>query len=278
MLKDFQIFEKDNLLDKYFFINSINDYSEYKYTNIINIDTKEKYFNDKRIEITNQYKLNNDLIIKKLNINYKSSIKGDKLLISDKCSILDDKNYDKISGLMKFPDKFGISSEDYTKGIDSNIKYTFSILNINFYNDNSEKIYKELIDKCFDKSDYELLPINIKLGTISKDHFIHIISFNELGFGYELLNLNKDKYFICADKSKNIKYIKKIDFNNITSSDEIEVSLYIDEITLYIYLLFIDNNEVIYIVSQRKNFERANCSFIINKRFEFLENSIKNIR
>ena len=61
--------------------------------------------------------------------------------------------------------------------------------------------------------------------------------------------------------------MKKIDFVKMVQSD-VEVSLHVDSKSNYVYLVFKNEGEIIYIVSQRSNLNTANCSFINNKNPE----------
>ena len=53
--------------------------------------------------------------------------------VDGKSSVGDDKLYDAITGIMKFPQELGLVSADFTKGIDSNMKYALNnVLDIKF--------------------------------------------------------------------------------------------------------------------------------------------------
>jgi hypothetical protein len=54
--------------------------------------------------------------------------------VDGKSSVGDDKLYDAITGVMKFPQELGLVSTDFTKGIDSNMKYALNnVLDIKFF-------------------------------------------------------------------------------------------------------------------------------------------------
>ena len=275
MAKDYKMFEDDNLNDKDYIIESLNQTGEH-FQEMISIDSKVRTeFSSKRDEVTNKFKEN---YRGNFNPDKRSSIKGDKLLSGDKLVILDDKNYDRITGLMKFPTELGLSSDDYTKGIDSNIKYSLEILDIDFSTPEAEKIFDFVKQQVYKTGRYKKLqPINIQLGTISSDQFSHFISYNELGFCYDGYKLSKEKYFICANRSDRYKYLKHIDFTQMTDGSAVEVGLNIDTRFNYVYLTFKNAGEVIYIVSQRHSLDRANCSFMPNSKFKILEHSKKSI-
>lgn len=268
-------FEQSNILDKAHFINEANSYFNDIFVDIEDIDTKKinKFNADRKKAAANMPK--NEFGFR---CHFKSAARGDKKLIRSNglSSVGDDKFYDAISGLMKFPKELGLNSIDFTKGIDSNLKYALNnVLDINFFNVEAKQTYDSLRQKVYQKgSKSNLDAINIKLGTISSENFAHFISYNEIGFAYQELNLEQEKFFICANVKEGYKYMKKIDFKSMTNGD-VTVSLYIDSVSHYVYLVFENNNEVVYIVSQRSNLDTANCSFINNSKFTIIENSKK---
>ena len=84
MAKDYKMFEDDNLNDKDYIIESLNQTGEH-FQEMISIDSKVRTeFSSKRDEVTNKFKEN---YRGNFNPDKRSSIKGDKLLSGDKLEI-----------------------------------------------------------------------------------------------------------------------------------------------------------------------------------------------
>ena len=58
---------------------------------------------------------------------------------------------------------------------------------------------------------------------------------------------------------------------------DFELSLFILLIELFLDIILYIEGEVVYMVSQRRNLNTANCSFINNKKFTILENTKKSL-
>jgi len=290
---NYEKFEIDNLIDSPFFIEKLNENkSDKTYIDIISIDSKKAKTNNVIRELRASLKENflnkiktgekNWLVDYSINVN--SLLRGDKLLRADDgtTSTMDDKDYEKISSRFKFPSNYGLDINQYMKGIDSNVRYTLALLDINFYSDETKEIYKNLSDKMLaaNKKSFEIQqPINTKLGTISKEHFTHIICSNEIGLGYEdsSINILKEKNFICADKQNKQKYMKNVNFENMVDGD-VEVILFVDPVHKYVFLLFSDKDEVVYVLSQRAKLFQNNCSFILRSKTTIIENTRKPLK
>jgi len=268
-------FEQSNINDKQHFITEANTYLNDTFVDFEDIDTKKvNTFNAARkLATANMPK--NEFGFKG---HFKSAARGDKKMVrvDGKSSVGDDKLYDAITGIMKFPQELGLVSSDFTKGIDSNMKYALNnVLDINFVSEQTKSVYDNLRKEVYRKSSNKgLQATDVVLGTITSENFTHFISYNEIGFAYEELNLAQEKFFICANVKENYKYMKKIDFVTMTQGD-VEVSLHIDSKFNYVYLVFKNQGEVVYMVSQRHNLNTANCSFINNKKFTIIENTKK---
>jgi hypothetical protein len=268
-------FEQSNIKDKLHFIKEVNSELNDTFVDFEDIDTKKvNSFNAARKLATANIGKNEF----GFRCNWKSAVRGDKKMVrvDGKSSVGDDKLYDAIDSRMKFPKELGLTSTDFTKGIDSNIKYSLNnILDINFISDDAKSVYDNLRKEVYRKgSNKSLNATDVILGTITSENFTHFISYNEIGFAYQELNLAQEKFFICANVKENYKYMKKIDFVKMVQSD-VEVSLHVDSKSNYVYLVFKNEGEIIYIVSQRSNLNTANCSFINNKKFTILESSKK---
>lgn len=268
-------FEQSNIKDKLHFIKEVNSELNDTFVDFEDIDTKKvNSFNAARKLATANIGKNEF----GFRCNWKSAVRGDKKMVrvDGKSSVGDDKLYDAIDSRMKFPKELGLTSTDFTKGIDSNIKYSLNnILDINFISDGAKSVYDNLRKEVYRKgSNKSLNATDVVLGTITSENFTHFISYNEIGFAYQELNLAQEKFFICANVKENYKYMKKIDFVKMVQSD-VEVSLHVDSKSNYVYLVFKNEGEIIYIVSQRSNLNTANCSFINNKKFTILESSKK---
>lgn len=268
-------FEQSNITDKQHFITEANTALNDTFVDFEDIDTKKvNSFNAQR-KLATANMLRNEYGFKG---HFKSAARGDKKMVrvDGKSSVGDDKLYDAITGIMKFPQELGLVSADFTKGIDSNMKYALNnVLDIKFYSDDTKSIYENLRKEVYRKgSNKGLQATDVVLGTISSENFTHFISYNEIGFAYQELELTQEKFFICANVKENYKYMKKIDFVTMTQGD-VEVSLHVDTKFNYVYLTFKNEGEVVYMVSQRRNLNTANCSFINNKKFTILENTKK---
>ena len=268
-------FEQSNITDKQHFIKEANTALNDTFVDFEDIDTKKvNSFNAAR-KLATANMVRNEFGFKG---HFKSAARGDKKMVrvDGKSSIGDDKLYDAITGLMKFPKDLGLVSTDFTKGIDSNIKYALNnVLDIKFYSDDTKSVYDNLRKEVYRKgSNKGLQATDVTLGTISSENFTHFISYNEIGFAYQELELTQEKFFICANVKENYKYMKKIDFTTMTQGD-VEVSLHVDTKFNYVYLTFKNEGEVVYMVSQRHSLNKANCSFINNKKFTILENTKK---
>jgi hypothetical protein len=279
-------FEQSNITDKQHFITETNTALNENFVDFEDIDTKKvNSFNAQRkLATTNM--LRNEYGFKG---HFKSAARGDKKMVrvDGKSSVGDDKLYDAITGVMKFPQELGLVSADFTKGIDSNMKYALNnVLDIKFYSDDTKSVYENLRKEVYRKGSNKGLQATdvVVLGTISSENFTHFISYNEIGFAYQELELVQEKFFICANitdrknikSSANYKYMKKIDFTTMTQGD-VEVSLHVDSKFNYVYLVFRNQGDIVYIVSQRKNLNTANCSFINNKKFTILKNTKKSL-
>lgn len=287
-MKNYEKFEIENLKDMPFFIEKLNEDGNRKYINAISIDSKKNSAKELRINLKenflNKIEIGEKIWLVNYKVDVRSLLRGDKLLTSNEgVTIIDDKDYEKISTKFKFPSNYGLDINKYMKGFDSNVRYTLALLNIDFYSEEAKDIYRKLSDKMLssNKNYFEIEePKNIKLGTISKEHFTHIISSNEIGLGYEdtsTIKILKEKNFICADKVNNLKYIKNINFEKMTQSN-VEVVLFIDPVHNYVFLLFIEDNEVIYILSQRNKLYLNNCSYILRSKMTILENTKKPLK
>lgn len=278
-------FEQSNITDKQHFITEANTALNDTFVDFEDIDTKKvNSFNAQR-KLATANMARNEYGFKG---HFKSAARGDKKMVrvDGKSSVGDDKLYDAITGVMKFPQELGLLSTDFTKGIDSNMKYALNnVLDIKFYSDDTKLVYENLRKDVYRKGSNKILQAkDVALGTISSENFTHFISYNEIGFAYQELELVQEKFFICANitdrknikSSANYKYMKKIDFTTMTQGD-VEVSLHVDTKFNYVYLTFKNEGEVVYIVSQRKNLNTANCSFINNKKFTILENTKKSL-
>lgn len=267
--KEYEEFELDNINDSDWIISSLNLSKE---TKIENIDSKNKHFKEYRETINNQFKEENNFSL--ITPRHESVLRGDFLI--ERNTVGDSKNYCNIQTKFKFPSFLDIKS--HIKGIDSNIKYTLEIMiDIIFSSNETKALYEKYISDLKNKNIYTSKDETsiTRIGTITKDMFIHVICSNELGNGYKLMNLEKKKVFIVNNK-KGQKYIKVIDFTTMVNSDVINVDFYISE-KGYSYLLFKDNDEVVYIISQR-NKQTNNCSFIPESKITLIEESRKDYK
>jgi hypothetical protein len=181
----------------------------------------------------------------------RSAIRGDKMLTNtdNTFNVCDDKAYDGIQARFKFPTF--LNKDNYTKGIDSNIKYTINTLvelNIN----------TDLIDAVLNKTAIETE------FDITVNDLIQIIKINELGWAYQEANINGTKFFIQFDKKTNNKKIKSFNIDLIKGTKVKAKSVINNKGYLYLTFTIEGMTEPVYIVSQRSNMTQANCSFINN--------------
>jgi len=249
---------------------------------LIDIDSKDpdNDWSEKRSQIR-------DLYIKKFGkmdgIHSAAAIRGDVMKSNIhgefKNQVIDLKNYDKAQGQMKLP---GFSNSDFMKGIDSNIKYMLHYLLDTF--DFSDNVLHELKGFYF-STDSDMNWYNqfcgkyqteTKIGTITKDNFVSVFSFMELGYGWEMVDLSPIKSFISRTDDNRLEY-KEIDFSSTLIGTDLDVKLSVDN-KGYVNILFYQGIECVYILSQRgpggsKPFG-SNCSFI-NKSFSRLVKTIQ---
>jgi hypothetical protein len=176
------------------------------------------------------------------------ALRGDNLFIGKKKILISDsKDYEKIQGLMHFPKSLE-NIEKFKKTTDTNLRYLclFDFLTKN-------KIIKSLLNK--DLSSFE----EKKYGEIeiSKKEFLEIFNFFEFGFLKEKLKI-EEKYFISNEKTV-IRKLNKFNFEK-NLSNNINIEIWIEK--KYLYFLFKENNICFYIISQRSNGKKGNCSFI----------------
>ena len=211
-------------------------------SNIDNIDSKKRFFKKLRKKITKLFLTKNG---KLPYINYNSSIKGDI------------KNYINIDGRMKFPTNCGLTMNSFMKGVDSNIKYPIFYFFRNYENELSKLyIYFFLLKKNKFNTFTSKYKTKETVCFLSKEKFIDLFCFVELGFGWKLHNISLVKYFLTKNGDK-LQY-KSIDFNKTLDDSNIRVDLLFE--ADYTYIFFYQNDECIYILSQRPT--SANCSFI----------------
>lgn len=222
--------------------------------NIDNIDAKKNFFKKLRKKITKLFLTKND---KLPYINYNSSIKGDIIIKGLVNIICDIKNYVNIDGRMKFPTNYGLTMNSFMKGVDSNIKYPIFYFFRNYENELSKLyIYFFLLKKNKFNTFTSKYETKETVCFLSKEKFIDLFCFVELGFGWKLHNISPVKYFLTKNGDK-IQY-KSIDFNKTLDDSNIRVDLLFEND--YTYIFFYQNDECIYILSQRPT--SANCSFI----------------
>ncbi len=183
-------FEQSNITDKQHFITEANTALNDTFVDFEDIDTKKiNSFNAQR-KLATANMLRNEYGFKG---HFKSAARGDKKMVrvDGKSSIGDDKLYDAITGIMKFPQELGLVSADFTKGIDSNMKYALNnVLDIKFYSDDTKSVYENLRKEVYRKgSNKGLQATDVTLGTISSENFTHFISYNEIGFAYQELSV-----------------------------------------------------------------------------------------
>lgn len=226
--------------------------------NYKSIDCKNIKFKLERKHYTNIFKKNNPNL-KVGNVN--SSLRGDFLLEIIK-AIVDSKSYPYIQGVMKFCNDIH-NSFDYIKGIDSDIRHTIRYMrynNILFNHIDFNNATELILNNDKEISKYHPIFIEpVLIGTISENDYLKIFYTNEIGFAYDNNYFNIfDKIFINKIDEGTIS-IKKVNMINVGN---IDLYFYIDPKTKYIYLLFYEGEECIYILSHRDNMVRGNCSFI----------------
>jgi len=223
------------------------------------IDSKNKINNIDRKIIKCEY-----IKLKKIKIpglNCCSAYRGDLLITNfNNFIIADVKNYYDINNIMKFPKD--LNKKNFFKGVDSNIKPLIfcELLNIPILNN----LFKSESDFNKIKNNFSLLT---KIGKITREKCIDIISFSEIGYAYKEKQLENIKYFLSkSDSSDDILFLKKLDINNFVNCDYITVKMRIDD-NGYTYIYFCDDkDECIYVLSQRKYNKKhgfvGNCSFL----------------
>lgn len=161
-------FEQSNITDKQHFITEANTVLNDTFVDFEDIDTKKvNSFNAAR-KLATANMTRNEYGFKG---HFKSAARGDKKMVraNGKSSVGDDKLYDAITGIMKFPQELGLSSVNFTKGIDSNMKYALNnVLEINFISDDTKSTYENLRKEVYRKgSNKGLQAKDVVLGTIS---------------------------------------------------------------------------------------------------------------
>lgn len=233
-----EFFNNENKVEKLISIINVDLHTNHKSDDLEYIDSKSKHCKELRKKLTKQYKKTHTCF---KGINSSSSKKGDFALPS---SIIDNKDYEKINGLMKFPEIFNLN--DYIKGVDSNIKY-LKLANIDEITNIINKIFNNSIDG------YTKPTLITK---IKNDKFINIVKIFEFGFAYDSANI-ENKYFINKNGNHKIKKLNLIDHIDI----DVDVYFWISPETGYMYFLFYEDDKCTYILSERNNF-KSNCSFI----------------
>lgn len=239
---------------------------------LIDIDSKDKsnFFSQIRKKLTDSFKSKNEKFAFKA-----SSLRGD-ILLNDNTGtnrVFDAKNYFGIQGTMKF---VGEDINKFMKGIDSNIKYVlFHKLNLFQFTDN---VLFDLKDYCKSKNNktwFDNLKNNYSekksIGKISRNNFIDIFCFMELGFGWEEFGLSPVKSFISKTEDNNLLF-SSIDFDKTLNSHDLDVKFFVNT-DGYIYIYFYQGGDCVYIISQRNSLD-GNCSFI-NKEYMKVVNKLQ---
>lgn len=241
---------------------------------LLDIDSKDKlnYFSQVRKQLTETFKSEND------NFAYQqSALRGD-ILLNDVTGlkpkrIFDAKNYFGIQGTMKF---IGEDVNKFMKGIDSNIKYIlFHKLNLFQFIDGVLFYLKDYCKSEDNKDWFNNLKTNYSekksIGKISRNNFIDLFCFMELGFGWKEFGLNPVKSFISKTED-NYLLFSSIDFDQTLNSHDLDVKFFVN-VDGYIYIYFYQGDDCVYILSQRDSLQ-ANCSFI-NKEYMQVVNKVE---
>ena len=240
-------------------ITDIND--------IEDIDSKTNKGEDLRIKLTNLFLESNAAIPY---IRTASSLRGD--LLNKSSNVINDvKNYDKIQSKFHFPKKSALI-QDFIKSIDSNIKYALFYKLPNFYHEDLQKLsdfyFLDKTNTSWYNSMIQKYNTPTTICKITKDKFVDLFLFMELGYSWDIQGVLPKKGFI-SQVGDAIQY-KEVDPNKSLDDSEITVKLTFDE-KGYVHIYFYQNDVCLYIMSQRGDCS-ANCSFINRCLFEIKSN------
>lgn len=259
----FQVDVMDSIQNK----NLSQDLMGVDKSNILDIDSKNTHnsFYTKKKDSTELFLTKNE---KMPGIRPASAIRGD-IFITTENKITDLKNYGPVQGQMKFPDS---NSSQFMKGIDSNIKYALFYKLDSFYHEDLEGLKNFYLSKNKDLNWFENFVSKYSnqthISNMTKESFIDLFCFMELGFAWDLVGFKPIKSFI-SKVGDTLEY-KEVDLTSTLTNDTIRVELKTTS-DGYVYIYFYQGSDCIYILSQRKSI--ANCSFI-NKKYLRVINTV----